>query len=165
MALEMLPPPVPPTEGESLDDSPAFTSVSEATSSLPRLLTPEEVATLAPIFAERGATLPAPEHSFFVGTVDDQGAVTSFLVVQLRVHAEPLWIKPGNERVFRGLVTTAEEILAERVQGAVEVYLFAPAGKVARMAEVAGMQMEPWVVYSKRVEGAQKPVEASTEVN
>ena len=165
MALEMLPPPVPPTEGDSVDDSPLLPSVSEAVNSVPRLLTAEEVATLAPIFAERGATLPAPEHSYFVGTVDDEGAVTSFLVVQLRVHAEPLWIKPGNERVFRSLVTVAEQTIAERIQGAVEVYLFAPAGKVARMAEVAGMQMEPWVVYSKRVEGLQKPVETSTEVN
>lgn len=142
----MLPP--PPASEET--GSPAG---EQSTTSLARLLTPAEIATLEPIFAQRGATLPAPEHSYIVGTTDSLGNVTAFLVVQLKLHAEPLWIAPGHETAFRPLVREAERILIERVAGNVDVFLFAPAGKVAKMAEVAGMRLEPWMVYSKTVEG------------
>ena len=141
-------PPLPPLPAIA-DEQP----VEDESTARPRLLTADEVATLEPIFTARGAPLPAPEHSYFVGTVDRLGNVTSFLVVQLRVHAEPMWIAPGNEHVFRPLVHKAEQLLTERVAGNVDVFLFAPAGKVARMAEIAGMRQEPWVVYSKMIEG------------
>lgn len=124
-----------------------------------RLLTPEEVASLAPIFAEAGGQMPAPEHSFVLGSVTPEGKVVAFLVVQLRVHAEPMWVEKGYERMFSSLVHTAEQTIAERVPGGCDVFLFAPAGKVSMLASRAGMRLEPWTVWSKHVEGVIAPAD------
>lgn len=113
------------------------------------VLTPDEIATIAPVFADFGAALPDPRTSFIMGALSD-GKVVGFLVVQLSVHAEPMWIEPGHEAVFNSLVHATERTIAERA-GECDVYLFAPAGKVARLAQLAGMRTEPWVVLSKHV--------------
>ncbi len=149
----------PPTAEPEAAEAPEVQGVP------PRLLTPEEVESVAPIFAAKGVPLPAPEHSYFLGTVDSLGNVTSFIVVQLRVHAEPMWIAPGNERIFRHLVRASEEMIATKTAlgTSTEVFVFAPAGKVSRMAEVAGLRAEPWVVYSKTIEGQAEASEAVAE--
>ena len=155
--LDLIPPPNAHAEAPAHEDSKSEETV-QAVSSPVRLLTEEEVQSLAPVFAENGSPLPDPSTSFLIGTVDaGTREVTSFLVVQLRVHAEPMWIKPGHEAAFRGLVHTAERIIQERTGGGCDVFLFAPAGKIARMAEVAGMRTEPWVVYSKTIPLLEQP--------
>lgn len=156
--LDLIPPPVP-SEPERLADSKLEDTAPAAIPSV-RLLTEAEIQTLAPVFAEQGAGLPDPATSFFVGSVDGDGVVNAFLVLQLKVHAQPLWIRPGHESVFRNLTSTAEQIVQERTGGNVWIYLFAPAGKLSRMAEVAGMHLEPWNVWSKLVEPISAPVEA-----
>jgi hypothetical protein len=123
MALDLLPPP----NGDPAPDS----SV--------RILTEAEIATLEPTFAEHGVLLPDPSSSFIVGSVD-QGQVVAFLVVQLRIHAEPMWIKPGHQSLFSSLVHVTEKLLAERAAPC-DVFLFAPAGKVSTLAEKAGMRL------------------------
>jgi hypothetical protein len=86
MPLDMLPPPVAGEEPrEQGPDSNAVGSV--------RLLTPEEVSSLAPIFASEGATMPAAEHSFYVGSVAEDGHVRGFLTVQLRSTPSPCGLK------------------------------------------------------------------------
>lgn len=149
--LEMLPLP------EAEPESPKEPTAAPSPGTPVRLLTEEEIQTLAPVFEQQGAVLPDPSTSFFVGSVDDSGSVCSFLVVQLRVHAEPMWIKPGHEGTFRSLVHTAESIIAERTGGGCDVFLFTPAGKIARLAEVAGMRQEPWTVYSKHISPTEPP--------
>lgn len=119
-----------------------------------RLLTPEEVASLQPIFAREGGELPPPEHSFILGSTAPDGHVVAFLVVQLRVHAEPVWVEKGHESVVMSLVHAAEQTIAEKVPGGCDVFLFAPAGRVSTLAAKAGMRLEPWAVWSKHVEGA-----------
>jgi len=151
MPLDMLP---PPARGEQPNEQ--LHDAGLDTTSV-RLLTPEEVASLAPIFAEAGGQMPAPEHSFVLGSVAPDGHVVAFLVVQLRVHAEPMWIEKGYERLFGSLVHTAEQTIAERVPGGCDVFLFAPAGKVSMLASKAGMRLEPWTVWSKHVEGVIVP--------
>lgn len=136
---------------------------SESEESLPvpttpvRVLTEAEIEILKPIFAEQNADLPDPRFSFFVGSVTPQGEVTSFLVIQIKTHAQPMWIKPGHEGIFRSLVHAAEKVIQERTGGNVWVYLFAPEGKISRMAERAKMFLEPWKVYSKMVPPAEVP--------
>ncbi len=136
--------------------------VPDSTYGVTRLLTSDEIATLAPIFAAEGSSdLPDPATSFVVGViVTDAGVecIVAFLVVQLRVHAEPEWIRKGYEKFHTSLIHTAERIINERIPGGCDVFLFAPAGKIARMAELAGMRMEPWVVMSKRLEGTPQAV-------
>jgi hypothetical protein len=114
-----------------------------------RVLTPEEVLTLAPIFEATGNPLPDPAISTFYGCLKD-GKVVGFIVLQLKLHAEPVWIEEGHSAVFQGLVRGAESVIITRC-GPQWVYLFAPAGRIAQLAAAMGMQTEPWVVMSKLV--------------
>lgn len=115
-----------------------------------RLLTPEEVLEFVkPIYDKGGYPLPNPASCVFVGIIRG-GKVKAFLGLQVMLHAEPLWIEDGEASLLTGLVEKAEEIILERT-GPQWVYLFAPPGKVARIAERLGMQMEPLCVYSKLV--------------
>lgn len=128
-----------------------------------RILTPSEINSLETIFADRGQPLPDPTTSFIAGAIRD-GQVVAFLVVQLRVHTEPLWLSPGAENTFLPLIHLVEETIADRV-GVCDTFAFAPAGKVTRMCQLAGMQVEPWVVLSKRISREAPQVVAVDELN
>lgn len=140
MAIKFIPPPTPNTEPTASNTPPADGV---------RVLTQEEIQTVAHIFTQAGASLPDPAMSVFIGSVVG-GEVVAFLVLQVRLHAEPMWIKDGHSTVFSSLVTAAERHIL-KTTGPQWVYLFAPAGRVQQLAHVAGMQMEPWVVMSKLV--------------
>lgn len=114
-----------------------------------RELTPDEVASLIPIFQGQDAVFPRPEYSRFVGAVEG-GKVIGFIVLQIQLHAEPMWIEEGRASIFKGLITEAEKTIL-RTSGPQLVYVFAPAGRVSQMATSMGMQLEPWVVLSKLV--------------
>ena len=133
MAIDMLP---KPTEQKVSNDS-------------IRLLTPEEIKSVEHIFTAQGASLPNPSVSVFIGAVKD-GKVLGFLVLQLKLHAEPMYIEDGHSDLFLPLVSAAESHIL-KTTGPQWVYLFAPAGKVAQLATKIGMQVEPWVVLSKLV--------------
>lgn len=125
-----------------------------------RLLTEEEVLQFVkPVYDKGGYPLPDPATSVFVGVLRG-GKVKAFLGLQVMLHAEPLWIEDGEANLLTGLVERAEEIILERT-GPQWVYLFAPPGKVARIAERLGMQLEPYCVYSKLVT-APAPVKPMT---
>lgn len=114
-----------------------------------RELTPEEVSTLEPIFAERNVPMPDPAWSTFTGCVKD-GEVLGFLVTQVKIHAEPMWIKEGHSSIFKSLVSATEKTVLRKV-GPAWVYLFAPPGNVTELAQAMGMTLEPWSVLSKLV--------------
>lgn len=114
-----------------------------------RVLTEAEVESLRPIFEANGATIPHPQNCFIVGAIEN-GEVVAFLTVQVCVHAEPMWIAKGHEGLFSRIVSETEKTIVDR-GGIVDVYLFAPAGRVAQLAQLSGMRVEPWVVLSKRV--------------
>lgn len=113
-----------------------------------RVLTPEEVESLRPEFEKASAVMPNPQTSFAVGGIDSSGKVVAFLFFQLQVHSEPIKIEPGFENLYNRLVETGEQELVKRC-GPTLVYAFTPPGKVTRLAQMAGMQVEPWVVLSK----------------
>lgn len=158
MPLEMLP--LPQAGGaEPSEQSPAEEGTAAAnTPASVRLLTPEEIASLKPMFEEREAAMPNPDFSCAVGIVDSEGKVRGFLFAQMQIHAEPMWIEKGSERYFLPIVAEMEKVLA--AHGGCDVFLFSPAGKTAMLAEKAGMRLEPWMVWSKHVEAAK----ASEEV-
>ncbi len=114
-----------------------------------RVMTPEEVAAQRPIFEAANANIPDPATSVFIGAFRG-GKCVAFLVLQIKLHAEPMYIEEGHAAVMAPLVHAAERYILEKV-GPQWVYLFAPAGRVSQMAQSMGMQLEPWVVLSKLV--------------
>lgn len=159
MAIDLLPPPW--GEGREVRESSGSASVeplgtplgmpaSQPSKYSPvRLLTDAEIATLEPIFREQGAVLPDPAISCIVGVVEDE-KVVAFIVLQLKLHAQPVWIEQGKSGLFESLVHGAEKIILERT-GPQRVYLFTLEGRLTEMAVAMGMQVEPWVVSSKYV--------------
>ena len=114
-----------------------------------RVMTPEEIKAEEPIFASTGNPLPNPATSTFLG-VFRGGKRVAFLVLQLRLHTEPLYIEEGHSAVLPALVKAAEEYILRNV-GPQWVYLFAPAGRITQLAQAMGMQLEPYCVLSKLV--------------
>ena len=132
--MEMLPPPTP-------DTPPSVDGIRE--------LTAEEIQSVEHIFRAAGTSLPDPSISTFVGAVK-AGKVIGFIVLQLKLHAEPMWIEDGNSSIFQSLVKAAERVIITRT-GPQWVYLFTPAGKITQLAQAMGCQLEPWCVMSKLV--------------
>lgn len=175
--IEMLP---PPEDSKTPEDQSTITPLgSEASAPTPspnkqpgdlsdgpglqfRELTESEIASVEHIFAETGNPLPDPAISTFVGAVDPDGKVLAFLVLQLKLHAQPLWIADGHSALLTSLVAEAERTILRKTGAAQWVYLFAPAGRLAQLGQAMGMGLEPWVVLSKLVlpeVPAQGPVE------
>jgi hypothetical protein len=100
-----------------------------------QVLTPEEIKRVKPIFDERKVAMP--QGGIFIGAIEN-GRVIGFLVLQLKLHAEPMWIAPGKSQIFPSLVATAENYILQN-SGPTYVYLFAPEGRVSEMAEAMGM--------------------------
>lgn len=165
--LDFLPPPQIESEPQTLQHhhSDGLGGISHLDqSSEVRILTPAEISTLASIFEQNNAPFPNPDLSFFVGSVAPDGHVSGFLVIQQAIHAEPMWVEPGNSTAFSRIVARAEEEISARATGFVDVFLHAPAGRISQLAAAAGMRVEPWVVMSKRIEGKwQPPAEAAAE--
>ena len=132
MDLDFLPPPSKPEGSEEI-----------------RVLTAEEIQTVEPVFKATGNSLPDPTTSCFVGAVRD-GKVLGFIVLQVKLHAEPMWIEEGHSDLFLPIAKAAESVIITRTGGA-WVYLFAPAGRISQLAQSMGMQIEPYVVMSKLV--------------
>lgn len=129
---------------QPLDDAPQETGISY------RELTPEEIKSVEPVFAATGNPLPDPGISTFVGAVED-GKVVGFLVLQVKLHAQPMWIEDGKSQVFAPLVAEAERTILKKA-GPTWVYLFAPAGRLSQLAQSMGLGLEPWNVLSKLVQ-------------
>lgn len=118
-----------------------------------RVLRPDEIAQLEPIFKERGVDMPDPATSFFIGALDGNGKVTqNFLVGQMRFHAEPLHLESGGEHLFRPLARAMYDEIVKRY-GTTDVFLFAPGDHIVKMAEIMGFERDPWVSMSTRIYG------------
>lgn len=134
--IEMLPPPVAHVEDSG---EPEF-----------RELTATEIASVKDDFTSRGAPIPNPATSTFVGCVQG-GEVIGYVVFQLKIHAEPLRIKDGKSRIFSRLISTAENILLSKV-GPQWVYAFTSEERVTKLLEKIGMEKaEEWTVMCKLI--------------
>ena len=113
-----------------------------------RVLTPEEVEQyIKPAYEAAKAPMPGQSFSAHIGIVRDGKPTGSFLTVQLSLHAEPLNLVQGDEATFGLLIAEAEKQIVQTFGNAI-VYVFVPPGRVARLAQIAGMQPEPWTVMS-----------------
>lgn len=149
MAIEFLPPPEDEIPAPRVNGA-VHHEAAPAFGLRFRELTTEEIASLRPVFLEAKAEMPDPAVSTFVGAVED-GKVIGFLVLQAKLHAEPMWIEPGRSEIFKPLVAATEEVILRKT-GPQWVYLFSPAGRVSQLAQSMGMQLEPWCVMTKLVQ-------------
>ena len=128
-----------------------------------RVLTAEELEKyVRPDYDATGNPLPDPRYSVFLGVVRD-GEVLAYLCLQLKLHAQPLVIKPGHAAMLPRLVQAAEDHILQTT-GPQWIYLFAP-NELVKMATAMGMQLEPWHVLSKFVgpKHIPQPIEALAE--
>lgn len=114
-----------------------------------RELTVDEIQTLSQIFIDNGTALPDLRTATFIGAVQD-GEVLGFMVLQMKLHAEPMWIKSGHSQLFTSIVREAENVILKKA-GPQWCYLFTPAGRVTQMAAAMGMKPEPYIIMSKLV--------------
>lgn len=114
-----------------------------------RLLTPEEVLTLAPVFASYGVDTPSPELSAVAGAIEG-GVIVGFHVLQLVPHAEPIWISPEHRGKvdWRKLNEQLEAPFAAVQAG--EFYTFSDSPRVAAMLKKVGYEEMPYKVWRKK---------------
>jgi hypothetical protein len=152
--IEFLPPPRPSSETSERVEPPATTARGAADAPVPltfRPLTPAEITEhVAPDYLANGGILPDPAISAFIGLFAPDGKV-SYICLQLKLHAQPLVLRPGHQSFLPSLLHAAEEYIL-RTTGPQWVYTFTPAGKLSQLAQTAGMQLEPWCVMSKLVQ-------------
>lgn len=155
--IEFLPPPRSSSDADSVQRvEPVPAAKVEAAGAAPpairfRPLTPDEITKfVAGDYAHAGAELPDPAISKIIGALQDD-QVIAYLVLQLKLHAQPLVIRSGYQNVLSGLVHAAEAHILSTA-GPQWVYLFTPAGKLTQLAASMGMALEPWCVMSKLVQ-------------
>ena len=160
--IEFLPPPlssseasgpVEPVPASSLPDGDKPISESHRPSpsgTIFRMLTPDEIqAHVLPDYERSGNPLPAPSDSTFIGALESD-QVVAYLCLQVKLHAQPLVIRPGHSDILKSLIRAAESHILSTI-GPTWVYLFTPAGRLSQIASTMGMQLEPWCVMSKLV--------------
>lgn len=104
----------------------------------------------------REAALPDPVIARAIVAEDESGKIVGFLVTQLCVHFEPLWIEQGKASVMR-LISEGERMLAEGWLGPrVPYFAFAPDQRISRLAKLCGMVKLPWEIWAKRPAAVEK---------
>ena len=109
----------------------------------------EVVKWVKPIFDQGNFNLPDPSVSTFEG-VFENGELVGFQCLQLKLHAEPTWIKQGHSDKFLSLINATKRTVLQKT-GSQWVYLMAPDGKISKLAEGVGMKLEDYYVYSTLV--------------
>jgi hypothetical protein len=114
-----------------------------------RELTLDERDLIKPVFQVQNTEMPDPRYSTILGVIR-KGKIVGFGVLQLKLHAEPVYLEDGESGQFIPLVSAMEKTALQKC-GPCWVYLFAPAGRVTKLAQTMGLQLEPWCVLSKLV--------------
>ena len=116
-----------------------------------RVLAAEEWDKLKPIFAEYTAPVPRPEVATAIVAENEAGEIVGLLMLQLTLHAEPLWIRGDQQHngLWRDL---HHEMEVQFAKTGGTYYAFAPRGGMAKITEAVGMEKLPWIVYKKEVE-------------
>ncbi len=114
-----------------------------------RWLKKEEWGRIAAIFHEHGVEPPSEDISI-VAVAEENGQIVGLLPLQLVAHAEPLWIAEGH----RGKVSWKRLLgmIDAGIRSTVPQYfVFAADDKIARMAEIVGLERLSWVVFRRRL--------------
>lgn len=113
-----------------------------------RLIEPREWQALAPVFAQEGGRMPAPETSWAAVAYDEKG-LAGFWTVQLCWHAGPLWIREDHRG--RGLWRKLHAVLDamfRKMPGA-GYYSFSAEAKVEKILGDLGYTNLGYRVWAK----------------
>lgn len=112
-----------------------------------RVLEGHEFPKLESLFADNGVALPNPDFSEII-VAEDQNEIVGFLVAQLVLHTEPVWIKPEHrgKGLWRDL-----HLMAQKSIGDQEYFAFAPDDRISHMAESVGLKKMPWSVFKREI--------------
>lgn len=142
MAADLKLLPLPPSTQPRLRLSPVIApeiEQSDAVREVRELTLAEVNNQVSKVFTENDAVVPDPRVSTVVGVVED-GEVVAFLTLQLCLHADPVWTRPGRSDLFQALVRVAEETVAQKVGGAVVFLLAEEGSRVERLAGALGFE-------------------------
>lgn len=112
-----------------------------------RLLEPQEWERLAEVLPP--ALIPTPETAAAAVALDEDGEIQGALFLQLQLHMEPLLIRRSDVS-FRHLQRTLEEKVQDRK--GLCYFAFTDDERVARMAEIGGMERIPMQIWRKEIE-------------
>lgn len=110
-----------------------------------RKLRKEEWDRLKPIFEIEEWPMPSRDLATAAVAEDDEGRIHGVLILELKLHAEPLWIRPDSKGAvtFRGLAgVIAGEVLAikDRLPENAAVYFLTDLENVGKLAEPLGFE-------------------------
>lgn len=111
-----------------------------------RVLPHSEFERLKELMCGEGYENNVPDPRFCRVVVGERnGTIVAFLVCQVAIHMEPLWISPEERGKlnWRRMVHMHEENLLS------PFYVFAPNEKIAAMCEAVGMKKQNWEVFMK----------------
>ena len=111
-----------------------------------RLLPPDEWRRLTDLIPAK--YLPPPEAATAAVAEDEEGNVQGVLFLQLQLHMEPLLIR-SPEVNFKRLQQVLHNAVAEHT--GLCYFAFTDDPKVARMAELVGMELTPYQVWRKEI--------------
>src|SRR5438309_6589104 len=112
-----------------------------------RLLPPDEWRKLTDLIPAK--YLPAPEAATAAVAEDEEGNVQAVLLLQLQLHMEPLLIR-SPEVNFKRLQQVLHNAVAPGQPGLC-YFAFTDDPKIARMAELVGMELTPYQVWRKEI--------------
>lgn len=112
---------------------------------------PAEWGRLSKIFAEHKAEVPTPETSAIV-VAEVENEIVGFLVLQVQLHTEPLWIHPR----YRGVVSWRRmlEEITTLVQSGGQMncyYTFADNSRMESLLQRAHYRKLPYTVWVKEI--------------
>lgn len=108
-----------------------------------RRLTKDEWSRLDPVFLAQFNEMPPDRRVAAVYIAEEKGDIKGMLCLQMILHAEPLWVKPGTNWAVRPLIKALERDFPDMD------YCFAhiKEDRVASFAERLGMKLMPWKIY------------------
>lgn len=124
--IEFLPP--PKTHDES------------RTETVIRKLDLAEWEQLSPIFQERNDELPDPNLATILAAFKD-GKIVSFIVLQLKLHCEPIYVMPDHSDTFLPLINNAKVFIGSIIQKETEVWFRADNENICSMASHLGFEL------------------------
>lgn len=111
-----------------------------------RILPHEEFERLKELMCDEGYKDNVPDPRFCrVVVAEREATIVAFLVCQMAVHMEPLWILPEE----RGKVNWPRMLHMHEENLISPFYVFAPNERISAMCAAVGMKNKNWEVFMK----------------
>lgn len=94
---------------------------------------------IEPDFTSRNVPLPSPKLASVFGAFDDDGLLVSYLVLQFKLHAEP--VSSSNPQTLLPLISCAANHLASLGLTDTECFVSIDSPRVGELAMALGFQL------------------------